>query len=102
MEKLDVATKYHDIVGMLDTHLNQKEVDFMVNGNKTYLKEFHDPLLIPSQTRGILVLIRKSCPFSLIHHYEVTPNCLSVRLVSASNQELEIAFVYNPHDELDK
>ena len=102
MEKLDVATKYHDIVGMLDTHLNQKEVDVMVNGNKTFFKEFHDPLLIPSQTRGIMVLIRKSCPFSPIRHYEVTPNCLSVRLVSASNQELEIAFVYNPNDELDK
>ena len=32
MEKIDVATKYHDIVGMLDTHLNQKEVDVMING----------------------------------------------------------------------
>ena len=49
-----------------------------------------------------MVLIRKTCPFSLIRHYEVTPNCLSVRLVSASNQELEIAFVYNPNDELAK
>ena len=29
-------------------------------------------------------------------------NCLSVRLVSASNQELEIAFVYNPNNEMDK
>ena len=36
MEKLDVATKYHDIVGMLDNHFNQKEVDVMVNGNKTF------------------------------------------------------------------
>ena len=27
---------------------------------------------------------------------------LSVKLVSASNQELEIAFVYNPNDELEK
>ena len=93
---------YHDIVGMLDTHLNQKEVDVMINSNKTFFQNFHDPLLIPSQTRGILVLIRKSCPFSLIHSYEVTPNCLSVKLVSASNQELEIAFVYNPNDELEK
>ena len=95
MEKLDVATKYHDIVGMLDTHLNQNEVDVMVNGNKNFFKDFHDPLLIPSQTRGIMVLIRKSCPFSPVRHYKVTPNCLSVKLVSASNQELEIAFVYN-------
>ena len=96
MEKIDVATKYHDIVGMLDTHLNQNEVDVMVKGNKTFFQNFQEPLLIPSQTRGILVLIRKSCPFNLISSYEVTPNCLSVKLVSASNQELEIAFVYNP------
>ena len=34
--KIDVATKYHDIVGMLDTH--QSEVDVMVNGNKTFFK----------------------------------------------------------------
>ena len=35
-KKLDGATKYHDIVGMLDTHLNQKEVDVMINGNKNF------------------------------------------------------------------
>ena len=51
MEKLDVATRYHDIVGLLDTHLNQNEVDVMVKGNKEFFKDFHDPLLIPSQTR---------------------------------------------------
>ena len=49
-----------------------------------------------------MVLIKKSCPFSLIRQYEVTPNCLSVKMTSASNQELEIAFVYNPNDEMDK
>ena len=97
-----MATKYHDIVGLLDTHLNQNEVDVMIKGNKTFFQNFQEPLLIPSQTRGILVLIRKSCPFSLISSCEVTPNCLSVKLVSASNQELEIAFVYNPNDELEK
>ena len=97
-----MATKYHDIVGLLDTHLNQNEVDVMIKSNKTFFQNFQEPLLIPSQTRGILVLIRKSCPFSLISSCEVTPNCLSVRLVSASNQELEIAFVYNPNDELEK
>ena len=102
MEKIDVATKYHDIVGMLDTHLNQNEADGMVNGNKTFFKEFHDPLLIPSQTRGIMVLIRKSSPFSPVRHYKVTSDCLSVKLVSASNQELEIAFVYNPNGEMEK
>ena len=102
MEKIDMATKYHDIVGLLDTHLNQNEVDVMIKSNKTFFQNFQEPLLIPSQTRGILVLIRKSCPFSLICSSEVTPNCLSVKLVSASNQELEIAFVYNPNDELEK
>ena len=29
-------------------------------------------------------------------------NCLSVKLESASKQELEIAFVYNPNDEAEK
>jgi len=48
------------------------------------------------------VLIRISCPFSVIRNYEVTPFCLSVKMVSASNQELEIAFVYNPNDEMEK
>ena len=91
LEKIDMATKYHDIVGLLDTHLNQKEVDVMIKGNKTFFQNFQEPLLIPSQTRGILVLIRKSCPFSLISSYEVTPNCLSVKLVSASNQEYPLS-----------
>ena len=49
-----------------------------------------------------MVLIRKTCPFSLIRHYKVTPNCLYVKMTSASNQELEIAFVYNPDAEVDK
>ena len=102
MEKLDVATKYHDIVGMLDTHLNQSEVDVMIKGNNTFFQNFHDPLLIPSQTREIMVLIRKSSPFTPVRHYKVTPDCLSVKLVSASNQELEIAFVYNPNGEMEK
>ena len=34
MVKLLTATKFHDIVGMLDTHLNQDEVDMMVKNNK--------------------------------------------------------------------
>ena len=102
MEKLNAATRCHDIVGMLDTHLNQNEVDVMVKGNKEFFKDFHDPLLIPSQTRGIMVLIRKTSPFSPANHYKVTSDCLSVKLVSASNQELEIAFVYNPNGEMEK
>ena len=35
-KKIDVATKYHDIVGMLDTHLNQGEVDVMIKEYKTF------------------------------------------------------------------
>ena len=38
MEKIDVATKYHDIVGILDSHLNQSEVDVMINGIKLSFK----------------------------------------------------------------
>ena len=34
MEKIDIAAKYHDIVGMLDTHLIQGEVDVMIKENK--------------------------------------------------------------------
>ena len=60
MEKIDVATKYHDIVGLLDTHLNQGEVNVMIKENKTFFQNFHEPLLIPSKTRGIMVLIRKT------------------------------------------
>ena len=89
MGKIDVATKYHDIVGLLDTHLNKDEVDVLIKENKTFFQNFHEPLLIPSQTRGIMVLIRKSCPFSLIRCYEVTPNCLSVKMISASKQLLD-------------
>ena len=60
MEKLIVATKYHDIVGLLDTHLNQGEVNVMIKENKTFFQDFHEPLLIPSKTRGIMVLIKKT------------------------------------------
>ena len=86
---------------MLDTHLNQKEVDTMVKNNKQTFQDFYDPILIPSQTRGIMVLLRKSCPFKLVNFKEVSYNCLSVKLESTSKQELEIAFVYNPNDEAD-
>ena len=102
MIKLLTATKFHDIIGMLDTHLNQEEVDTMVKNNKQTFQDFHDPILIPSQTRGIMVLLRKSCPFKLVKYKDVTSNCLSVLLKSASKQELEIAFVYNSNDEADK
>ena len=101
-EKLEAAIKYHDMVGMLDTHLNQDEVDVMVKNNKTFFQNFLEPILILSQSCGIIVLIRKSCPFKLNCHQVVTPNCLAVKLTSASKQELEIAFVYNANDEVDK
>jgi len=40
MEKIDFAAKYHDIVGMLDTHLNQGEVNVMIRENKTFFQDF--------------------------------------------------------------
>ena len=74
----------------------------MVKNNKQTFQDFYDPFLIPSQTRGIMVLLRKSCPFKLVNFKEVSYNCIAVKLESASKQELEIAFVYNPNDEADK
>ena len=60
------------------------------------------PNLIPSQFRGIMVLLRKSCPFKLVRYKDVTSNYLSVELGSASNQELKIAFLYNPNNKADR
>ena len=48
MVKLLTAIKFHDIIGMLDTHLNQEEVDTMVKNNKQTFQEFYEPILIPS------------------------------------------------------
>ena len=87
---------------MLDTHLNQEEVKTMVKNNKQTFQDFYDPILIPSQTRGIMVLLRKSYQFKLVDHKAVISNCLAVQLKSASSQDLEIAFVYNPNDETNK
>ena len=42
MEKIDVATKYHDIVGMLDTHLTQGEVNVMIKENEIFFQDFHE------------------------------------------------------------
>ena len=47
-EKLKAVTRYNDKVGMLDTHLNQDEVDVMVKNNKTFFQNFLEPILIPS------------------------------------------------------
>ena len=54
MVKLLTAIKFHDIIGMLDTHLNQEEVDTMVKNNKQTFQEFYEPSIIPSQSRGII------------------------------------------------
>ena len=84
MIKLLTTIKFHDIIGMLDTHLNQEEVDTMVKNHKQTFQDFYDPILIPSQTRGIMVLLRKSCQFKLVNFKEVSYNCLAVKLESAS------------------
>ena len=76
---------------MLDTHLNQEEVDTMVKNNKQTFQEFYEPILIPSHIRGIMVLLRKSCPFKLVSHKEVTNNCLLVKLESASKPKFVIS-----------
>ena len=40
MVKLLTVINFHDIIGMLDTHLNQEEVDTMVKNNKQTFQEF--------------------------------------------------------------
>ena len=75
---------------------------WIIKNNKQTFKDFHDPVLIPSLTCGIMVLLRKSSPFKLDKTEVITQNCLAVKLRSASNQEIEIAFVYNPNDQSDK
>ena len=46
MVKLLTATKFHDIIGILNTHLNQDEVDMMVKNNKQTFQEVTPPKLI--------------------------------------------------------
>ena len=91
----------HDLIGLLDNHKNQEDVDVLITINKQTFKEFHDPVLISSLTCGIMVLLRKSSPFYRDKTEVVTQNCLAVKLRSASNQEIKIAFVYNPNVESD-
>ena len=52
----------HDLIGLLDTHMNQEDVDVLIKNNKQTFKDFHAPVIIPSLTRGIIVLWRKSSP----------------------------------------
>ena len=70
MEKLEVATMYHDIVYIMDTHMKM-EVGVMV---KNILTEFSYKDIILSQTRGIMVLFMKMCPCKLICHRRVREN----------------------------
>ena len=69
------AVKRHDLIGLLDTHMNQEEVDVLIKNNKQTFKDFYDPVLIPSLTRGIMVLLRKSSPFKMDKTEVVTQNC---------------------------
>ena len=84
------AIKFHDIIGMLDTHLNQEEVDTMVKNNKQTFQDFYDPILIPSQTQAIMVLLRQSFTFKLVRFKEVSYNYLSVKLESAPIKNLRL------------
>ena len=59
LEKLLTAIRSHDIIGLLDTHLNQEDVDVLIKSNKQIFKNFHAHIIIPSLTRGIIVLLRK-------------------------------------------
>ena len=45
MVKLLTAIKFHDIIGMLDTHIYQKEVDSMVKNNRQTFQEFYELIL---------------------------------------------------------
>ena len=87
---------------MLEEHLNEEEVHLLVKNDNQVFQYFPQPILIPSLNRGIIVLLRKLCPFKLVSHKPLTSNCLAVQPKSASNQELEIVFVYNQNDETDK
>ena len=51
MIKLLTAIKFHDMISMLDTHLNQEEVDMMVKNNKQMFQEFYDPIRIHKNPR---------------------------------------------------
>ena len=87
---------------MLDIHLNQDDVDMIIKNNKQIFQEFHNPILIHSQSRGKMVLLRKLCPFRLVGYKDVISDYLSVKLEYASNPKLQIAFVHNTNNESDK
>ena len=82
LEKLMTAVRSHDLIGLLDTRINQEDVDVLIKNNKQTFEDFHDPILIPSITRGIMVLLRKSSPFKMDKTEVVTQNCLAVKLKS--------------------
>ena len=60
LEKLLTAVSSHDLIGLLDTHMNQKDVNVLIKNNKKTCNDFLNPGLIPSLTREIIVLLRKS------------------------------------------
>ena len=50
---METATRYHDMVNWIPTHLNKYEVDVMVKNNKTFFQTF----LSESETRNALLNI---------------------------------------------
>ena len=52
LEKLLTAVRSHDLIGLLDTHMNQEDVDVLIKNNKQTFKDFHDPVLIQPYPRN--------------------------------------------------
>ena len=50
LEKLMTTVRSHDLIGLLDKHMNQEDVDVLIKNNKQTFKDFYDPFLIPSLT----------------------------------------------------
>ena len=96
VDKLLTATKFNDLIRLLNTHLDKEEVDGLGKNNKNFMTQ---SLSRPS---GMIVFLRKSCSFKIVCHTAITSNCLFIQLTSAFRQELEMAFVYNLNDETDK
>ena len=49
------AAKYHNIVGLLDIHLIQTNLDIMNNHSKTFLQDFQEQIFNPSQKREMII-----------------------------------------------
>ena len=48
LEILLTAVRSHDLIGLLDTHMNQEDVDVLIKNNMQTFNVFHDPVLIPA------------------------------------------------------